>query len=422
MNTNVSSNSDQFIPPVEKNWADKLFIAGLMIYAFCSSFSIAASQIGLGLSLVAFIALYRAGKVDIKATTFDTPYAFLALTGIFAIFRAELPMRALGELKNFLIIFCLYITYWPGIKKELQEVLLQTFFVSSALIAALVCRNLFQGLTEGMHAHGFFSMSITFGECQALAAIALVFYLVSRPHELRKKLLLAVALLLIVAAVILSFSRGAWLGFAAGFMVLTAGFPRKMLPVILIICILMPVLIYLSPYLSERVAGFNVTRIIATADKSFEQKFESVAVMSGFHRLYIWLRGFTMLRENLQFGIGAKNIKHHYNILATEYERQNDLIWSHQHNNFMQMLVIFGPLGLIAFFYFIISIFKFILSNSCTISSETHNAHIGAIAVFGCFLIFGLTEHAWGDEEVAMMAFFLTGLLMSGNGKAVAQN
>jgi hypothetical protein len=41
------------------------------------------------------------------------------------------------------------------------------------------------------------------------------------------------------------------------------------------------------------------------------------------------------------------------------------------------------------------------------------SARTGAFAIFVCFLTFGLTEHAWGDEEVGMMAFFLTGLLLS---------
>ncbi|MBU1107615.1 MAG: O-antigen ligase family protein [Candidatus Riflebacteria bacterium] len=422
MNTNVSSKSDLFFPPAENNWADKLFIAGLVIYAFCSSFSIAASQIGLGLALIAFITLYRTNKVDIKVTSFDSPYAFLALAGILAVFRAEQPMLAITGLKTFLIVLCFYLAYWPGLKKGLQEVLLQIFFVSSALIAALTCRNLLQDLIEGLHAKGFFSMCITFGECQALAAVTLVFYLVSRPHGLRKKLMLSAALFMIVVAVILSFTRGAWLGFATGLIVLTTGFPRKMLPVILIVCILVPSMVYFSPYLKERISGLNVTKIIETADKSFEQKFESVAVMSGFQRLYIWLRGFTMLRENMSFGVGAKNIKYHYNLLATEYEHQNSLIWGHQHNNFMQMLVKFGFIGLIAFFYFIISIFKFILKNGRIITCGIGKAHIGAIAVFGCFLVFGLTENAWGDEEVSMMAFFLTGLLMSSSGETIAQN
>jgi hypothetical protein len=38
---------------------------------------------------------------------------------------------------------------------------------------------------------------------------------------------------------------------------------------------------------------------------------------------------------------------------------------------------------------------------------------MGAAAIFVCFIVTGFTEHSWGDEEVIMMAFFLSGLLMN---------
>ncbi|EKD82936.1 MAG: O-antigen polymerase [uncultured bacterium] len=413
MNTISSCNSDQLFPPADKNWADKLFIAGLLLYAFCSSFSIAASQISLGLAVIAYVALYRSGRVGIKSTAFDNAYAFLVLTVVLSAFRAEMPMRALNEARSFMTILCLYLVFWPNLRTEFRELLVKTFVASSALVALISCSKLFQNLGEGRHAQGFFSMSITYGECQALAALTLIFYLVSHSHSLKKKLLLSMALMLMVTAVILSFTRGAWLGFASGLFVLAAGFPRKILPMLLVFSLLAMLAFNFSPYMRERVAGFNVSKILDTADKSFDQKFDTVAVMSGFHRLYIWLRGFTMIRTSPCFGVGAKNIKYHYNLLANDYERQNGLIWNHQHNNFMQMLVAFGFLGLIAFFYFIILICKYILNKSQKDHPEHNRYYMGALAVFICFMAFGLTENAWGDEEVGMMAFFLTGLLLS---------
>lgn len=408
-------------PPAEKNWADRLFIAGLGIYAFSCSFSIAASQIGLSLALIAFIALYRAGKVTIKATGFDQPYAFLVLAGILATFRAELPQRALSELKSFLLIFCFYLAYWPDMSSKLKDALVWLYFASASIVATLTCAKSFTLSPEGAHAQGFFSTSLTFGECQALAALTMVYFIVSKSHSLKAKLLLLTALTSTVTALILSFTRGAWIGFVVGLLVLATGFPRKILPLILLCCLLTVGITVTSPLMRERLAGLDITRTLATADKNPDQKFESVAAMSSYHRLYIWQRGYLMLAGNSAFGIGAKNIKHHYNLLANDYEHKNGLIWSHQHNNFMQMLVIYGPLGLIAFFYFIITMFKFI-GICCNNSSATnYKIKLGSSAVFLCFLVFGLTEHAWGDEEVGMMAFFLTGLLLSQHRKTESQ-
>ncbi|PKL49723.1 MAG: hypothetical protein CVV42_05140 [Candidatus Riflebacteria bacterium HGW-Riflebacteria-2] len=398
----------------QNNWADRLLMAGLMLYAFSSTFSIAASQTGLSLALIAFISLYRNGKVNFKPTSFAGPYAFLVLAGILAVFRAEYSVRALSEIKSFLVIFALYLIYWPDTIADRRSLVLNTYLLSASLIAAYSCAHSYIFMRLGDHAHGFFSTSITFGECQALAALALIHKLVAEHQDKGKKLFWMLALIMTMASMLLSFTRGAWMGFIAGFAVLFVGFPRRLLPIVIVSILSIALAINFSPYLRERVSGFDLSRILSTADKSFEQNFESVAIMSSFHRLYIWQRGYVMLGENNVFGIGAKNMKYSYRRLASEFERENNLIWSHQHNNFMQMLLSYGFIGLIAFFYFILSLGKFALS-------ATDNNKYGALAILACFLTFGLTEHSWGDEEVIMMAFFLTGLMLSSTAKNESQ-
>ncbi|NLF96034.1 MAG: O-antigen ligase family protein [Candidatus Riflebacteria bacterium] len=398
----------------EKNWADYLLIAGLIIYAFASTFSIAASQIGLGLALIAFVALYRDGKASFKPTSFSGPYAFLVLTAIMAVFRAEYHVRALVEVKSFLVIFSFYLVYWPDTLSDQRTRILNIYLFSAALIAAFSCAHSYIFMRLGDHAQGFFSTSITFGECQALATLALIHKLVNSRHSPGTKLMWLLALTVTMTSLILSFTRGAWMGFAAGFAVLFVGFPRRLLPIVAVSILSFAIALHFSPYMRERISGFDVSKILTTADKSFNQNFESIAIMSSFHRLYIWQRGFTMLKDNHAFGIGAKNMKYHYYRLSTDYERENNLVWSHQHNNFMQMLLSYGFIGLIAFLYFIISLVKFTMTG-------TGNAQYGALAIFVCFLTFGLTEHSWGDEEVIMMTFFLTGLMICSTEEKASQ-
>jgi len=94
------------------------------------------------------------------------------------------------------------------------------------------------------------------------------------------------------------------------------------------------------------------------------------------------------------------------------FEHRLNLIYGHQHNNFMQIFAMYGFLGLVAFFHFIIATVKFLLTADC--NACNHHA-MGAIAIFAGFIFFGFTEFCWGDEEVIMLAFFLSGLLMNRN-------
>jgi len=414
MSTTAENVAAETLQPSDKSWADRLFIAGLIIYAFSCTFSIAASQIALGLSFIAFMSLYLNGKAQIRPESFTSPFAFLVLTSILAVFRAELPLRAGTEVKSFLVILVLCLIWWRSTDAKQQKKIISVYLFSATGVAAYSVIHALLYMKTGNHSQGFFSTSITFGECQALAALMLTHQIVTRCKRRRTLLLMLIALVIIIASLLLSFTRGAWLGFITGFVVLFVGYPRRLLPIVIMSAVILSIAAYSSPYLQERIAGFDLSRILATTNKSFDQNFESVAVMSGFHRLYIWQRGFSMLGENSVFGIGAKNMKHHYNLLANDFEREQNIIWSHQHNNFMHMMLSYGFIGIIAFFYFIIRLFRFTLA-------ESGGINFGAIAMLACFFTFGLTEHAWGDEEVIMLAFFLTGLLLNSSQEKAIQ-
>lgn len=80
----------------------------------------------------------------------------------------------------------------------------------------------------------------------------------------------------------------------------------------------------------------------------------------------------------------------------------------------MQILVMSGLLSLIAFFHFIISTLKFAWNQ--TAPNQLHlkaKLRRGAVSIFIAYLAFGFGEYSWGDEEVSMMALFLTGMMVN---------
>ncbi|OGK11109.1 MAG: hypothetical protein A2W80_18650 [Candidatus Riflebacteria bacterium GWC2_50_8] len=410
METTASSSHDQLFPPIEQNWADKLFIAGLMIYSFCSSFSIAASQIGLGLALIAFIVLYRTGRVGIKATAFDKPYAFLVLTGFLAAFRAEMPIIGIKGLKTLLIIICFLLPYWAQLRNPLRFKLLGLSVFSATLVAAFAILTVYLGTAPGDRATGFFSMSLTFGECQAMLSLLILAWFCRDNNTPRSSGILLISFIITAAAVFLSLQRGVWIGFVGGVAYLLFWRCKKVSAAMILLLIILAPVAYYHEAFHNRLSGFNIKKTLDLYNnKPFAHEFEDGVFEANYLRPTTWTRGFQMIQQHPVFGVGHKNLKHWYEKLSSEYEHHRCFIFSHQHSNFMQMLAAGGFISLIAFFYTIISILKFVRQPD----SGENFRQFAAAAIFIAFILFGLTENAWGDEEVGMMAFFLTGLLLS---------
>lgn len=403
-------------------WADKLYTAGLFLFAFTCNFSISAAQISLGLALIGFIGLYRAGKTAVRATPLDKPLAFFVFAGILSVFRAEDLSLALIEMKSYLVIFCFYLVYWHSISEATLKRILGVFISSACLIGIINGLTMpFQNISAG-RAKGFFSISMTFGECQALSLLVAVFLfgLIFKNFTVRALILLAA--LTSAYSVTLSMVRSAWLGVLAGLSVILVSYLRQTVFVTLIILVAIAPLIFVSTDIQDRFTGLNPKLIAEIATGQMCARLNtSAALQASFHRLTIWWRGFIMTEDNFLFGVGLNNVETVYKRLADESEKKQGLIWGHQHNNFMQFFVSTGFIGLIAFFYFIITALKFFAQPSKTsISSWGHSLSRCSLAVFIGFIAFGTGEFSWADEEVAMMTFFITGLMMNGHPKDYA--
>src|SRR5262250_1972247 len=82
-------------------WATRIILCGLAIFAISIPHSIAAAQIGLGLSYVAWIARAIAvGRLGIPQTLIDRPLlCFIALT-IVSSLLSVVPAESIPKLRN----------------------------------------------------------------------------------------------------------------------------------------------------------------------------------------------------------------------------------------------------------------------------------------------------------------------------------
>ncbi len=393
----------------------RLLAWSLLLFAIVGNFSISLSQISLGLALISTVILYRRGELELRPAPLAAPFMFIALAGLLSVFVAGEKMRALTEMKKFFVILVFYLAWWPTISADFKKKLLTAFVITATLTSILALHNVAMGKMLNDRARGFFSTSITFGECQAMVAVVIITWLLAGTATRKGTIGLAISGLLVIASMISTMSRGAWLGFTAGLLALTIRFPQRMLPIMLILGLIAGPVIMSVPVLRSRVESFSISRNLEALQQPLNGNFDSAALASNYERLNIWTRGFKMNENRSFFGVGMNNVKQEFYQLASDYERESGwLIYGHQHSNFMQFYAMTGMLGLCAFFIFLIATFKF-LFNQPPSNDWNNSLAMGAFAVFATFILTGLTEYSWGDEEVAMMAFFTTGLLANQN-------
>jgi O-antigen ligase len=396
--------------------AVKVYTVALFAYAIAGNFSISLSQIALGTALISALYMYKKDLLRIEKLPIFEPYMFFVFAGILSIFQADEKIKAIVDLKEFLVILVFYVAYHAPIKTETKRQILITMVITASITAILSLVDVALGKLIQNRAKGFFSTSITFGECQAMLAVLTATLILGGQYSKKVMAGLTICFLLTTSAMLATMSRGAWLGFAAGIFILTIKFPRKMFPTIIVCTLLSIPVINQVPSFKNRIESFNISKNLSALQNQIDGRFESPALQSNFGRLAIWTNGFKITSKNSVFGTGLDNVKNNYYKVATDKEKQLDyLIFGHQHNSFMQMLAMTGQIGLIAFFSFIIAmlgLFIKIFKNSNPVDKKLS---AGALAIFSCFIATGLTEHSFGDEEVAMLAFFLSGLLISLN-------
>jgi O-antigen ligase len=411
-------NEDKLLtPPVSSQLtcrAGRLYTAGLFLFAFSCNFSISAAQISLGLALIGFIGLYRTGKIQPRPTQIDKPFAFFAFAGILSIFRAEDLSLAITDIKKFLLIFCFYLMYLVKMSEETIRKLFTVFVFSAGLAGIINSLSMPFVTLVGNRPKGFYSSIMTFGECQALGLLgAIALFSLEKKNFARLSLCL-LAVISTAYSVMFSMVRSAWAGLILAIPLMLFHFPRRTA------FAMTAVLLATSPYLivnhdiQDRLKSFNPAHTAEIAKVEMTSKFNSSSLQRTYHRLTAWWRGLQMLENNFPFGVGLDNVKPGFAALASEFETKNDMIWGHQHNNFIQFLVTTGFLGLAAFVYLIIATIKF-FAEAFKGKKSTFSGSLGlfALPAYICFIGFGIGEFSWADEDVAMMAFFLVGLMMN---------
>jgi O-antigen ligase len=207
----------------------------------------------------------------------------------------------------------------------------------------------------------------------------------------------AIAALAIVAwALVLTFTRGAWLGVIAGAGIVLA-FTRPRLLLALVGALVVSYFV-LPTSLQDRVASIT--------DPNHPLNTE---------RVHMWRTALRVARDHPWTGAGLMDMKP---LFARYADAQyTGVIHGHFHSNFLQMLAAAGAIGLAALLIFLTAIARALmkaLRNARDAGDARARAiALGGLAAFTGFLVEGLFEWNFGDAEVVTLLYAIVGMALA---------
>jgi len=415
---------------MNRNYLHNGIIGGFFIIAFFSSISISITQIGLGIVLLCWTLLMLKEKKTIFTNSALTiPVLLYILALVISALGGINIMNSLLSIKDIwtCLVFFSMITF---IKEEkIVKQLIYTLF-AGAIIASVygITQHLVGGLdlfrSEGekiiqyaylqvpneVLAIGFFDHHLTFAEVILFSiclGIALLFWDGKVSNKGPNKIysfgylfILSLLSLVLGIAILFSYSRSSWIGFAIAFFFILIFRGGKISLMVGILFILLSVLTIMF---HQPTKG----RLIS----SFEQP----------KRLYIWKFGIDIFQEYPLTGVGLNNWT------EVAYQKVDDLrekkifvfgtdmgVVEHAHNNVLTRAAEEGIIGLSAFIYLFVVVYREGLRIFWSISEhETFKKGIvmGSLAGITAFHGAGLFENTFGDSEVLTLLWFVTALM-----------
>src|SRR5436190_3056380 len=195
---------------------------------------------------------------------------------------------------------------------------------------------------------------------------------------------------IIGTALLLSYTRGAWLGAAAGFAFVALALPKRVLAAVLIPMI--AVSIAVSPFIYHRVS--------MSLDKNLATNYSRA--------IYLEV-GWKMIKARPLFGVGPERV--HDDFPRYYPDKPLDQFYTgHLHNNFLQIAAERGLLCLAAFLWFLAELYRSLLRQFKNSDDENRWVTLGAVAALTGFVIAGLNEYNFGDSEVLVLLLFIVSI------------
>jgi len=362
------------------------------IFVFTSTFSIAANQISLSITVLLFAVLclldrsFRPGWLPIAL-----PVAAFTLISIISSLLSGDPADAFGNMKNYLLFVAVWLAASLATDRVIRGRIYQVLLVSGAGSALYGIVIYYMGMGRGgLHrTPGTFSNEMTFGGIMMLLLSLYVAVSVAAGIPRKLRISSMIAAVPTFMALVLTQTRSSWLAmFISGIVIFTV-LRRRWAPVYIA---LVAVLVFLGP------SAYR-DRITTMVDPQFRTNVQRINMARG---------GVSIFREHAVIGTGPVDLGEIY----SEHMPPGAVhVHGHMHNIFLHVAVTLGTLGLAAFIWLLASMFRIIGRNlRLDLPPEGRALAAGSLGAMTGFIVNGMFDWNFGDAEVLTVMLIIIGL------------
>jgi O-antigen ligase len=381
------------------------------LFIFSSTFSIALSQISLGLSLALFLIVIATTHYNPFVRSLQWFYLFVALYIFWMLLSAlvgSTPVQSAWIIKEEWLFCTVPIGIFLFDFPRYRHKLIAAFGAGVMLISVYGIVQHFTGIhwfkaippkaapDLGFVVCGNFSHSLTFGNYIGTAAAFLVGFTFGAHDKPTRatRLFFVASSLLGMTATVLSYARGAMVGLVLAVVILGFVLVRKHLLFALgTIAVLATVIVIAMPGLT--------TRFTDKIETDFGGVYEG-------GRVFIWKNSLKVIKENPVFGVGQGNFKAAYTShLRPDIPEKRKHV--HAHNDLLNVAAIAGIPGMLMFFGMWIAVMAYLSKGWQTRDKLGWDGSFFLAAMLASLVFFvtSLFEATFADEEVRQLLMFI---------------
>jgi O-antigen ligase len=348
-----------------------------------------SANLALAVVLVAGAIAWRRGLLagrPLARVLWPPLLAFAAASVLSVVFSRD-PMTSVAGLPRLHVFLIVPLAaafiderWWPRLVAAVGAV--------TAVLAVWGIAQYASGQTDLLERiRGPMSHYMTYAGWLLVAVLVLATQFVLRPRWANAWLLLPVALGGV--ALLLSYTRNAWVGLAVGALLLAAVWRRRLL-------LAYPVLAVAVWLLAPRAV---VDRMVSTFDLRQHANYDRVCML---------VSGVQMIRDHPLTGVGLEMVQKLYPL----YRRDDAPRWRvpHLHNNAVHIGAERGLLGLAAYLWLLGAFFSVTWRGLPRLSGDGRAAVAAALVAFAGSSAAGLFEYNFFDLEIQLLTLVLLGV------------
>jgi O-antigen ligase len=367
-----------------------------LLLAAALPWSIAPMSIAVALCGALTLACWwRPGGARWVRTPVDPAALVWLLALVIAAFAGEDPAGSVHRVTKGFLLGIVPLAAYHGRDPKQARRAVAVLLVSAAFATVFaLTKFMMQGGAFPVRVRGAVGHPLTYGgQAMLLAVLAWAILLRSRD---RRWMAAAFALLTLLAPALLgSYTRSAWIGTLVGFAIVIALTRARWIAAL----------------------AASVVLLVLVMPGGYRERALSVFHPHGVwnrERLILWDAGWRMFREHPVTGVGLQDLKP----LVARYRspEAHEPPHGHMHNVYLQVLVTMGVVGFAAFVYLVTALWRTAARRLRRDAREGDAdpfgmaLRIGIVAALAGFLVAGLFEWNFGDEELLDFLFTLIGL------------